>query len=159
MCFETREIKRAGVIARTNDNKYLMVVHGKNGKLSLPKGVLEENEDFITCATRETKEETGIDVSINENTKTFIWCDTILYYINNMEREPDFNIQDNDEVDKVEMIDIRDLSGRTNMNSGLSKVVKKLIEWGSLPKKTFVKPVIQWGKSQSDNGKSVTCQG
>lgn len=51
------------------DNKILMVQENrkeKKGKWNMPAGKLEENEDIITAAIREVKEETNIDINIKE---------------------------------------------------------------------------------------------
>lgn len=51
-----------------NDNKFLLGkrVEGsyEGGKWCLPCGSIEMNEDFLTAALREVKEETGLDVEI-----------------------------------------------------------------------------------------------
>ena len=47
------------------DNKILIVEENrkdKKGKWNMPAGKLEENEDIITTAIREVKEETNIDI-------------------------------------------------------------------------------------------------
>ena len=52
------------------DNKILMVQENrkeKKGKWNMPAGKLEENEDIITAAIREVKEETNLDVEIDAN--------------------------------------------------------------------------------------------
>ena len=49
------------------DNKILIVEENrkeKKGKWNMPAGKLEENEDIITAAIREVKEETNIDINI-----------------------------------------------------------------------------------------------
>jgi len=49
------------------DNKILMVEENrkkKKGKWNMPAGKLEENEDIITTAIREVKEETNININI-----------------------------------------------------------------------------------------------
>ena len=50
------------------DNKILMVQENrkeKKGKWNMPAGKLEDNEDIITAAIREVKEETNLDVDID----------------------------------------------------------------------------------------------
>ncbi len=52
-----------------DDGKFLLQKRGKSsyegGKWGLPCGRVELNEDFLTAAIRETKEETGIDIEID----------------------------------------------------------------------------------------------
>ncbi len=55
----------AGIFLLNADNK-LLICHPTNHPLdlwSIPKGKVEEGEDFISAAIRETYEETNIDVS------------------------------------------------------------------------------------------------
>ena len=49
------------------DGKFLLVQEGRkefSGKWNLPCGELEAGEDFITCAAREGKEETGYELKV-----------------------------------------------------------------------------------------------
>ena len=48
-----------------NNNQVLLIKH-INGHWDFPKGHMEHNETELETATRETKEETNIDVIINE---------------------------------------------------------------------------------------------
>lgn len=55
-----------GVVLLQGD-KYILIeeVRGaKAGLYNIPAGTLEVDEDFITCITREAKEETGADVTL-----------------------------------------------------------------------------------------------
>lgn len=56
-----------------NNNKMLLV-HPTNapwyGTYSIPKGKLEKGETYIDAAIRETKEETGIKINLNQINKT-----------------------------------------------------------------------------------------
>jgi 8-oxo-dGTP pyrophosphatase MutT (NUDIX family) len=53
-------------VGENNDRTYLLLQYP--GKYwDLPKGKLEENERWIDAALRETKEETGLDLSIHED--------------------------------------------------------------------------------------------
>lgn len=55
-----------GIILKRKD-KYILIQevrHEKAGYYNLPAGTLEVDEDFTTCITREAKEETGVDISL-----------------------------------------------------------------------------------------------
>lgn len=55
-----------GIILKQQD-KYILIQevrHEKAGYYNLPAGTLEIDEDFITCVTRETKEETGVTANL-----------------------------------------------------------------------------------------------
>lgn len=72
------EKKSAGLLLYRFQNKSLQVLlvhpggpYWKNkdlGAWSIPKGEIEENEEPLKAASRETKEETGISVDINNPT-------------------------------------------------------------------------------------------
>ncbi|MEY2800185.1 MAG: hypothetical protein RI934_1173 [Bacteroidota bacterium] len=52
-------VKAAGGLIRNNKNEYLFIY--RRGKWDLPKGKLDEGENFETAAIREVKEECGIN--------------------------------------------------------------------------------------------------
>lgn len=55
-----------GIVLKQQD-KYILIQevrHEKAGFYNLPAGTLEIDEDFIQCITREAKEETGADVTL-----------------------------------------------------------------------------------------------
>jgi 8-oxo-dGTP pyrophosphatase MutT (NUDIX family) len=55
-----------GIVLKQGDQYVLVkeVRGGKAGLYNLPAGTLELHEDFIECITREAKEETGADVTL-----------------------------------------------------------------------------------------------
>ena len=66
------------------DNKILLV-HPTNstGKsFSIPKGMINEDEDYIKCAIRETKEEIGVQI----NESDVIQKEKVIYYINKSDK-------------------------------------------------------------------------
>lgn len=58
---------RVSVIVISDDNKILLVKHRKGNRhyWVLPGGRLEYGETFFECAVRELKEETGLDVEVD----------------------------------------------------------------------------------------------
>lgn len=49
-----------------NDKKEVLLVHHNKGHWDFPKGHVEEGETELQTAIREVKEETNIDVEVNE---------------------------------------------------------------------------------------------
>ena len=124
-----RDILRSGVIARTFDKQGILVVLGKNGKYSLPKGVIENSESLSDCAKRETYEETGVNVELKD--KKFVWCDTVLFYTKSISWDTKIDIKDSNEIHEAGIMSISELKKKDNLNAILSKVIKKLTEWNS----------------------------
>ena len=60
-----KEEKSCGCIVLNNENQVLLIHHNK-GHWDFPKGHVEEGETEVQTAIREVKEETGIDVEVNE---------------------------------------------------------------------------------------------
>jgi len=58
------------------ENEQVMLIYDNNGNWGFPKGHMEENETEIETAKRETKEETNIEVSIDENKRYEIEYET-----------------------------------------------------------------------------------
>ena len=64
----TRRVRDAvaagGVVIREGDGGHEVVIAGREGMWVLPKGTPDENERLEQTATREVREETGLDVRI-----------------------------------------------------------------------------------------------
>ena len=60
-----KQEKSCGCIV-INDRKQVLLVHHNAGHWDFPKGHVEEGETEVQTAIREVKEETGIDVEVNE---------------------------------------------------------------------------------------------
>ena len=76
----TRNINGAGIILRDSGRRILLVLGREHGKWSFPKGMLD-NDNPKTCAVREMKEETGLDVVIDNDCPYWICNDYIFYYL------------------------------------------------------------------------------
>lgn len=74
-------IRGAGVILRDRTNRILLVLGRRHDKWSFPKGHLNEGETSPRhCAVRETKEETGLTVSIPTEAEKWT-CQQYIYYM------------------------------------------------------------------------------
>ncbi len=97
--------KSCGCIVIDN-NKVLLVKHNE-GHWDFPKGHVENNETEIQTAIREVKEETNIDVEVNEKHRYTIeyspeegvWKE-VVYFI--ATKKTDIIIPQKSEVEKVE---------------------------------------------------------
>ena len=62
-CYKPSSHKVFGTICMTPNNTILLVKGRSSGKWSFPKGHKEGSETYLSCALRETMEETGINLS------------------------------------------------------------------------------------------------
>lgn len=60
----TREVSAGCIAYRRNGRIYVLMILDRFGYWTFPKGKVEDNESLEETATREVKEETGIDVEI-----------------------------------------------------------------------------------------------
>jgi 8-oxo-dGTP pyrophosphatase MutT (NUDIX family) len=121
-------LSRAGIIMILENEDYtetkFLLVQGKSGIWSFPKGVSNCNETTMNCAIRELYEETGIDIQtemLNEENKCKIGKN--LYYILKVKDEiKNFDIKDKKEIEKVEWIKFKDLKDM-NINRDLRNII------------------------------------
>ena len=74
-----------------NDKKEILLVQSINGHWGMPKGHIEEGETEVQTAIREVKEETNIDVVVNEDyryveeysPKEDIWKEVVYFLAKN----------------------------------------------------------------------------
>lgn len=91
--------KSGGILYDKSNNKILLIQ--SRGKLwGVPKGTKHNDETLIQCAIREIKEETGLDVIIDDTYRfyTFNNSKSVFYYIPMKECDVKLqtNIKDND---------------------------------------------------------------
>lgn len=82
-----------------------------NAKYGLPKGHVEENETYATCAKRELYEETGLDIDINDESR-FITVNNSKYFLfvlTNVD-DKDFAPVDKREIGDCKFIKIDDFN-------------------------------------------------
>ena len=63
--------KSCGAVVFNNMNQVLLIKHSE-GHWSFPKGHVEENEQEVETALREIKEETNLDVIIDEKVRAIV---------------------------------------------------------------------------------------
>ena len=103
--------KACGTIV-INDNKVL-VIQQKQGFWGFPKGHMEQGENEIQTAIRETKEETNLDVIIEDKTRfclTYVIEDKnihkeVVYFVAKVDGKVDIKPQI-EEVNSIAWIDI-----------------------------------------------------
>ena len=68
-----REKSCGAVVFRRNNNQLqFLIIESVNGHFSFPKGHAENNETEVQTALREIKEETNLDVNLDENFREVI---------------------------------------------------------------------------------------
>lgn len=69
---EPNSIKPAAAVAIFNDRNEILLLHrNDNGKWTMPGGTLEFGESMTSCALREVKEESGLDVEVMDIIGTY----------------------------------------------------------------------------------------
>lgn len=86
--------KKAGVFIFDIDKNKILLVQSRGNLWGIPKGTFEKDEDNLTCAVREVKEETGIDVNKTELQNPLLIRNSATYYYIN-KRVCDVNLQKN----------------------------------------------------------------
>ena len=112
------------IITRTNDDKYIIVFQNRvNGIVSaeFPSGYIEENEDVITGALREVKEETGFisdDAQIFDTSMSSIGTEDSIIHIVFVDNAVKVNDQDldDDEYINYELFTFDELEELVNNN-------------------------------------------
>jgi len=89
-----------------NDKNEVLLVHHNAGHWDLPKGHVEEGETEVQTAKREVKEETNIDVEINEkyrytieySPKEGVMKEVVYFLANNINNNREAQIKEVSEV-------------------------------------------------------------
>ena len=127
-CETHRDVSVSGcIIMDANKTKILLVKGTTSECWGFPKGASENGETTIECAARETFEETGIKVHINNNSKKEIINNITYYYLtipNNKELVYEGTV-DKTEISDINWINIYDLVQHSIPN--INKSVKMFI--------------------------------
>ncbi len=116
-----RKVKSCGCII--SENNKVVLIQQKKGNWGFPKGRIEKNETEVETAIREVKEETNLDVKIEDPDKKYI--DTyfakknefkeVIYFLAKRiggEIKPQEN-----EIKNVEWVDLSEAINRITMKS------------------------------------------
>lgn len=128
-CIKHKNISVCGCIIMNNEKNKVLLVKGASSECwGFPKGALENNETLIDCAKRETMEETGLNVLINEETKhtSINGIDYYYIFINKDKENINYkNVIDKDEISEIKWFDISEL---IETKIRLNKSVKLFID-------------------------------
>lgn len=128
--------KRCGTIIFNPDYTKIVVIlnrfsyHMGENKWGLPKGRLNKGEQYISCAERETREETGLQVKINKRAIVLQIAKTSYFpFVLDETCKDKFNPVDTHEIYKVEWMPITELQNfkKQHTNSELKRLLKKSI--------------------------------
>lgn len=104
-------LKRCGTICIKYifDVAHILIVRGKRSRIwSLPKGCINEGESENLCAQRETLEESGLFVDLNEF-QMRVCINHNVYFVVIIKDHPKLKIRDKDEVDKVNWMTLNEI--------------------------------------------------
>ena len=125
-----KEEKSCGCIV-INDKNQVLLVHHNKGHWDFPKGHVEEGETEVQTATREVKEETGIDVKINEkfrytvkySPKEDVIKEVVFFLASNISENAEAQLE---EVSEAEWINIEEAFKIITYNTSIDILTKLL---------------------------------
>jgi len=112
-----------GIIKCSSTGKYLLV-QGKTGKWSFPKGHREKDETECECAVREIYEETGLTIS-DISSKQIIHPHSYYYFFIELDDEHATNIIDHAEIKDIKWFSLDEIK-TIQKNVDVSVYFKKL---------------------------------
>lgn len=99
LVFRTRRKRKAGVYIKDCSSNKILLVQSRGNFWGPPKGTVQYGESDRLCAVREVKEETGLDISMDDFGKsTNIYNSAIYFFLDMKECEVDIqeHLIDND---------------------------------------------------------------
>ena len=114
-----------------DEDKVLLIKHNE-GHWDLPKGHIEEGETEVETAIREVKEETNVDVEVNENyryttgysPKEGVWKE-VVYFI--ATKKSDNLIPQEEEVQIVEWVELNEAIKKVTFDN-TRDILKRAVE-------------------------------
>lgn len=102
--------KSCGCIVMNDNNQVLLVLHNA-GHWGLPKGHMEDGETEVETAIREVKEETNIDVIVNEkfrytmeySPKEDVWKEVVFFLAHSVSDHEEAQLEEVSEVKWFEL--------------------------------------------------------
>ena len=124
---------KAGVILYDKKLNKILLVQSRGNLWGFPKGTFNDGEDFETCAQRELKEETGIDIDKDKLIrKCYINSKVIYFYL-------EVNLNDyNIEIQTQEGNDANSI-GWINLNCLVDMTINNIIKLNYQAKKAIRK--------------------
>ncbi len=113
--------KKSGVLLHDKLTNKILLVQSRGLYWGLPKGSCEEGEDFIDCAIREVKEETGILLEKSQLTNPTKIMDNAVYYYSEI---PETTVK----VQKKTLGKDSNGLNETNWETGVISGLKNLID-------------------------------
>lgn len=112
-----------------NDNKEVLLVHHNKGHWDFPKGHIEDGETEVQTAIREVKEETNIDVQVNEkyrytveySPKEDVMKEVVFFLAKNINDEKNAQLE---EVDEVKWFKLDDAVEKITYNTSKEVLMK-----------------------------------
>ena len=131
-CYKPTTEKVYGSICMSPNNTVLVVKGRRSNKWSFPKGHKEGCEPYLTCAKRETLEETGIDLE-SYTAVAYQRLSVGEYYFFELEEEIEPRIQDTQEVSDARWMTIQELqkvSCNVDVNAFISRMKRNTLSFG-----------------------------
>ena len=133
---EKEQLSRCGaVIFNKNFKKVLLVKNNYCFKWGFPKGSSLPFEDRKSCAIREVKEETGINLNNQGEILNFLKIDSCYYFVVHLKDKVKFDIEDKVEICDVKFIPINkipDLYSNRSLKSFYTKYKNNIKDLTSL---------------------------
>lgn len=134
----TSVVPSANVVVVGDDGRILLIRRTDNGNLALPGGGMDLGESITDAATRETREETGVDVEITGLVGIYTNPRHLIEYTSNGEVRQEFSVvftarpvggspQPSSESSEVVWIDPREVAG-LRMHPSMRQRIEHFVE-------------------------------